>query len=160
MRSVSLLTRLPSSGKTIIPLLAEDPHASIMFRNKLDQRTAELVSALLQDLSDHSIRKSGVIRTTAWLLRLAQGEKARETFLAGRGTLVRKRARQIKFEGDISMYISELAMVCFTLIKNSCEWYMAAFKDNRMASGESTSPSLLPPHTHVRLLIRLRTVGE
>lgn len=49
---------------------------------------------------------------------------------------MRKRARQIKFEGDISMYISELAMVCFTLIKNTCEWYMAAFKDNRMASGE------------------------
>ncbi|KAL8286469.1 hypothetical protein RQP46_004486 [Phenoliferia psychrophenolica] len=126
---------LVEKGKTIIPLLAEDPHASVMFRSKLDQRTSELVSALLQDLSDHSIRKSGVIRTTAWLLRLGQGEKARETFLAGRGTLVRKRARQIKFEGDISMYISELAMVCFTLIKNSCEWYMAAFKDNRMASG-------------------------
>ena len=108
-----------------------------MFRSKLDQRSSELVSALLQDLADHSIRKSGVIRTTAWLLRLAQGEKARETFLTGRGSLVRKRARQIKFEGDISMYISELAMVCFTLIKNSCEWYMAAFKDNRMASGES-----------------------
>ena len=33
------------------------------------------------------------------------------------------------------MYISELAMVCFTLVKNTCEWYMAAFKDNRMASG-------------------------
>ena len=109
-----------------------------MFRSKLDQRSSELVSALLQDLADHSIRKSGVIRTTAWLLRLGQGEKARETFLTGRGSLVRKRARQIKFEGDISMYISELAMVCFTLIKNSCEWYMAAFKDNRMASGESS----------------------
>ncbi len=93
------------------------------------------MAALLNDLSDPSIRKSGVSRTTAWLLRLGQGERARETFLTGRGSLVRRRARQIKFEGDISMYISELAMVCFTLIKNTCEWYMAAFKDNRMASG-------------------------
>lgn len=49
---------------------------------------------------------------------------------------MRKRARQIKFEGDVGMYISELAMVTFTLIKNTCDWYMAAFKDNRMASGE------------------------
>ncbi|KAK4699025.1 exocyst complex component 8, partial [Phenoliferia sp. Uapishka_3] len=135
MRMFEEAVVLVEKGKTIIPHLVEDPHASVMFREKLDQRSTELVSALLQDLSDHSIRKSGVIRTTSWLLRLGQGEKARETFLAGRGTLVRKRARQIKFEGDISMYISELAMVCFTLIKNSCEWYMAAFKDNRMASG-------------------------
>ena len=124
------------AGKIIVPELAADPHASAMFRSKLDQRNAELVAALLNDLSDHAIRKSAVVRTTSWLLRLGQGEMARETFLTGRGTLVRKRARQIKFEGDISMYISELAMVCFTLIKNTCEWYMAAFKDNRMASGE------------------------
>ncbi|GAA5891419.1 hypothetical protein JCM6882_004688 [Rhodosporidiobolus microsporus] len=126
---------LVEKGKQVVPQIAGDAHASHLFRAKLDQRSAELVSALLNDLSDHAIRKSGVVRTTSWLLRLGQGERARETFLTARGKLVRKRARQIKFEGDISMYISELAMVCFTLIKNTCEWYMAAFKDNRMASG-------------------------
>ncbi|GAA5858578.1 hypothetical protein JCM1840_001268 [Sporobolomyces johnsonii] len=140
--SVAIATRtfeeavvLVEKGKTILPQIAGDPHASYLFRAKLDQRTSDLVSVLLHDLSDHSIRKSGVVRTTSWLLRLGQGERARETFLTSRGALVRKRARQIKFEGDISMYISELAMVCFTLVKNTCEWYMAAFKDNRMASG-------------------------
>ncbi|BGP38482.1 exocyst complex component exo84 [Rhodotorula kratochvilovae] len=140
--SVSIATRefedavvWVEKGKSILPQIAGDAHASQLFRAKLDQRTVELVSALLHDLSDHAIRKSGVVRTTSWLLRLGQGERARETFLTARGRLVRKRARQIKFEGDISMYISELAMVCFTLIKNTCEWYMAAFKDNRMASG-------------------------
>ncbi|GAA5974202.1 hypothetical protein JCM11641_003323 [Rhodosporidiobolus odoratus] len=126
---------LVEKGKQVLPQIAGDTHASHLFRAKLDQRISELVSALLNDLSDHAIRKSGVVRTTSWLLRLGQGERARETFLTARGKLVRKRARQIKFEGDISMYISELAMVCFTLIKNTCEWYMAAFKDNRMASG-------------------------
>ena len=72
---------------------------------------------------------------------------------------MRKRARQIKFEGDISMYISELAMVCFTLIKNTCEWYMAAFKDNRMASGWSTL-FRLSFVADARLLHRLRSLGE
>jgi hypothetical protein len=43
--------------------------------------------------------------------------------------------RQIKFEGDIAFYIGQLAQVCFTGIKNTCEWYMAAFKENLMASG-------------------------
>lgn len=65
------------------------------------------------------------------------------------------------------MYISELAMVCFTLIKNTCEWYMAAFKDNRMASGASFPPN--PPFTFFSSspladessrLNRLRTMGE
>ncbi|GAA5898494.1 exocyst subunit EXO84 [Sporobolomyces salmoneus] len=140
--SVAISTRsfedavvLVEKGKTILPQIASNSHASYSFRTKLDSRTSELVSSLLQDLSDPSLRKTGVVGTTGWLLRLGQGERARETFLTARGTLLRKRARQIKFEGDISMYISELAMVCFTLIKNTCEWYMAAFKDNRMASG-------------------------
>lgn len=125
------------TGKAILPQIASEPHATYLFRAKLDARTSELVSSLLSDLSDASLRKTGVVGTTSWLLRLGQGEHARETFLTARGQLLRKRARQIKFEGDISMYISELAMVCFTLIKNTCEWYMAAFKDNRMASGMS-----------------------
>lgn len=124
--SVAIATRtfeeaveMIEKGKSIVQPLASSAHASHLFRAKLDQRTSELVTALLNDLSDPSIRKSGVSRTTSWLLRLGQGERARETFLTGRGNLVRRRARQIKFEGDISMYISELAMVCFTLIKNT-----------------------------------------
>jgi len=155
------------AGKAILPQIAGDAHASQLFRAKLDQRTAELVSALLHDLSDAAIRKSGVVRTTTWLLRLGQGERARETFLSARGRLVRKRARQIKFEGDISMYISELAMVCFTLIKNTCEWYMAAFKDNRMASGASPSSPFIEPALFLSSLAdsdfssrRLCPVGE
>lgn len=141
------LTGLPAPAKSILPQLAAHPHISQRFRSKLDDRTDELVSSLLHDLSNPSIRKSGVVRTTNWLLRLGLGERARETFLSARGVLVKRRTRQIKFEGDISMYISELAMVSFTLIKNTCEWYMAAFKDNSMASGRS--PSL--PHGSIAL---------
>ncbi|KAK4045998.1 exocyst complex component exo84 [Microbotryomycetes sp. JL201] len=142
IREFEAATVLIEKGKKALPQLTADPHASQLLRSKLDSRTSELVNVLLHDLGDHSIRKSGVVRITSWLLRLGQGEKARETFLNGRGTLVRKRARQIKFEGDVSLFISELAMVTFTLIKNTCEWYMAAFKDNRMASGESIFGSL------------------
>lgn len=129
--AVSLVER----GKSILPQLAGHSHVSHLFRSKLDDRTDNLVAVLLNDLSNPAIRKSGVVRTTNWLLRLGLGERARETFLTARGALIKRRTRQIKFEGDISLYISELAMVSFTMIKNSCEWYMAAFKDNSMASG-------------------------
>lgn len=43
--------------------------------------------------------------------------------------------RQLVFEGDITTYISELALVVFTLIRNTCEWYRDSFKQNDMASG-------------------------
>ena len=96
---------------------------------------ADLVEAILRELGDMTLSKATVVQSATWLLRLGEGERARERFLATRALLVRKRARQIKFEGDVSLYVSELAMVCFTLVKNTCEWYMAAFKENAMASG-------------------------
>ncbi|CAG8771095.1 3769_t:CDS:2, partial [Dentiscutata heterogama] len=60
---------------------------------------------------------------------------ARELFLSARTNNIRIRTKQLKFEGDIPQYINELSLVYFTLIKNTCDWYSAAFKDIKMASG-------------------------
>lgn len=103
---------------------------------KLPAATLQLVDSVSHDLSSPALKKSAVVRNVGYLLRLDRGEQAREVFLQSRSTLLKKRSRQIKFEGDVSLYISELALVHFTLIKNTSEWYMSAFKDNRMASGE------------------------
>ncbi len=51
-----------------------------------------------------------------------------------------KRVRAIKCEGDISVYISELAIVCFTVIRHTSDWFISAFKDTRMVSGVSRFP--------------------
>jgi len=126
---------LVEKAKLALVSIGSDQVATSLLRSKLDERSVELVAALLHDLADSSIAKNGVVKTAAWLLRLSEGDRARETFLAMRGILIHKRTRQIRFEGDVSLYISELAMVCFTFVKNTCEWYMAAFKDNRLASG-------------------------
>ncbi len=104
-------------------------------RLKLAARTSDLVSAISSDFSRQHLKKSAVTRNASYLLRLDQGEKARQLFLDARTELLKKRTRQIKFEGDTGLYISELGMVHFTLIKNTSEWYMSAFKDGRMASG-------------------------
>ncbi|GAA95398.1 uncharacterized protein L969DRAFT_21958 [Mixia osmundae IAM 14324] len=102
---------------------------------RLDARTADLVTTLESDLSSQEVSKTKVVKSCGWLLRLQEGERAQEAFLAGRAKLVKRRIRQIAFEGDIRIYIVELAIVVFTLIKNTCEWYMAAFPDHRVASG-------------------------
>lgn len=42
-------------------------------------------------------------------------------------------SRQVQFEGDVSLYISQVALVQFTLIKNTVEIYNSCF-DYRLAS--------------------------
>lgn len=118
----------PNSGKArlgSIPSLAA----------KLTSLRASLVAALLHTLTDPGLRKAGVTTVTSYLIRLGEANAARDAFLAARTELIRKRARMIGFEGEIPHYISELAIVIFTSIKHTAEWYLASFKENDMASG-------------------------
>lgn len=48
---------------------------------------------------------------------------------------IRHRIRQLKFNGDVSSYISDLSNIIFRLIRNTCDWYGANFREAYMASG-------------------------
>lgn len=100
--------------------------------------TNELVDAICTELASPVQRKSTMVRDVGLLLRLDKGREARQLFLDARTELLRRRTRQIKYEGDVSLYISELAVLHFTLIKNTGDWYMSAFKEYKMASGTSS----------------------
>lgn len=41
----------------------------------------------------------------------------------------------ITFEGSIGVYIADLAIVVFTGIKHTADWFLASFKENEVASG-------------------------
>ena len=129
---------LMDQGQSMLANYASSDAAHRDLSFKLQTLASQLVDSVTHDLSSPTLKKSAVVRNVGYLLRLDRGEKAREVFLQSRSDLLKKRSRQIKFEGDVSLYISELALVHFTLIKNTSEWYMSAFKDNRMASGECT----------------------
>ena len=43
--------------------------------------------------------------------------------------------RQLRFNGDIVTYISDLAEITFRLIRNTCDWYGGSFREAAMASG-------------------------
>ncbi len=104
---------------------------------RLAKLAKRLATELAYDLSDPNIRKSQVIRLVGLLATLEEHELARDTFLAAREDLLKKRVRSIGLEGDIYVYINELGLVTFTLLKHTSEWYTASFKENRMASGGS-----------------------
>ncbi|RUP43284.1 hypothetical protein BC936DRAFT_137393 [Jimgerdemannia flammicorona] len=104
-------------------------------RREIDRYVDRLCTAISRDLSHPLLTKVQFQRNCTWLLRLDLGEEAREVFMAARTNVIKQRTRQLTFEGDVTTYISELALVVFTLIRNTCDWYRESFKDNRMASG-------------------------
>ncbi|CAO3639382.1 unnamed protein product [Mucor fragilis] len=116
------------SSSSALPIVREA-------RDHINHYTDALSQIISRDLSNTLLTKIQFQRYVNWLLRLDKSEKARQVFLGTRTLIIKKRIRQLVFEGDITTYISELALVVFTLIRNTCEWYRDSFKQNEMASG-------------------------
>ncbi|KAJ7103196.1 exo84 subunit/exocyst complex component [Mycena belliarum] len=101
---------------------------------KLPPLTAQLTAALLASLSQPSNRKSTVIVLITLLLRLNAGPAARSAFLNMRSQVMRNHVRRIRFEGHVGAYVGDLAVVYFTGIKHTADWFLASFKENEVAS--------------------------
>ncbi|KAF9532123.1 hypothetical protein CPB83DRAFT_58809 [Crepidotus variabilis] len=101
---------------------------------KLPQLTSQLISSLLDTLSFPSNRKTTVVTLISLLNRLKAGAAARNTFLEMRTRVISGLTRKIRFDGHIGTYIGELAVVYFTGIKHTADWYLASFKENEVAS--------------------------
>ncbi|RSH95179.1 exocyst complex component exo84 [Saitozyma podzolica] len=122
-------------GQDLLKTFASSPRAVELLTLRLDQLRPNLVSSIAYDLSRPEIRKTKAVHLISLLTNLGETDLARDTFLKARREVMLKRVRAIKAEGDISIYISELAIVCFTIIRHTSDWYMTAFRENRMASG-------------------------
>ncbi|TDL19395.1 hypothetical protein BD410DRAFT_774042 [Rickenella mellea] len=101
---------------------------------KLSILTSSLIASLLHALADPTNRKSTIVELTGLLVRLNAGAAARTTFLSTRSATIRKRIRMIRFEGHIQMYITDLAIVVFTGIKHTADWFLASFRENESTS--------------------------
>lgn len=102
---------------------------------RLSNLSKELIRQLAYDLSDPNIKKHAIVRLVDLLAKLGEAVIARETLLAARQTLLQSRVQMISFQGDIPVYIGELCIVTFTLVKHTSDWYLLAFKDVNMVSG-------------------------
>lgn len=104
----------------------------------LSPLVAALTSALLDALARPKNSKSTCVELVGHLLRLGAVARARETFLAARGAAIKGYVRAITFEGHVGLYIHHLAVVVFTAIKHTADWFLAGFVEHEMTSGEST----------------------
>lgn len=105
--------------------------------SKLNPLADQLTTELLGALADPTQKRSSTIKLVAYIVKLGPDAllRARDTFLNARALLARKRVRAIRFEGDVRSYVKELALIVFTSIKHTADWYLASFKDFEMASG-------------------------
>ncbi|KIL00797.1 hypothetical protein PAXRUDRAFT_821249 [Paxillus rubicundulus Ve08.2h10] len=95
---------------------------------------AALTSALLDALARPKNTKSTCVELVGHLLRLGAGTRARETFLAARRGAIRGYVRAITFEGHVGLYVHDLAVVVFTAIKHTADWFLAGFVEHEMTS--------------------------
>ena len=51
--------------------------------------------------------------------------------------MIRKRVRMIRFDGHVGTYVGDLAVVVFTGIKHTADWFLSSFRENEVASCES-----------------------
>lgn len=117
-------------------LLTSDPPTALILRQKLAPLQTSLLACLCYDLSSPTLRKTTLTHLVQLFTRLEQPDLARATFLKARTEVMRKRVRTIKFEGDIPLYVNELAVVSFMGVKHTSDWYLAGFKESGMASGQ------------------------
>ncbi|KAI0937467.1 hypothetical protein AcV5_005372 [Taiwanofungus camphoratus] len=131
---------------------------------KLNPLKASLTAALLQSLSMSSNRKSAIVHLVSLLVRLKAGAAARSTFLAAREELIRKSVRMIRFEGSVGTYIGDLAIVIFTGIKHTADWFLASFRENEVASfsqsllnGPRSRSNSMPRYSATRYIALMST---
>ncbi|KAG5635916.1 hypothetical protein H0H81_009678 [Sphagnurus paluster] len=105
-----------------------------LLAHKLPHLNAQLTKSLLNSLSLPSVRKSTAVSLISNLLRLKAGPAARSTFLQMRTDVLKAHVRKIRFEGDICSYVGDLAVIYFTGIKHTADWFLASFRENEVAS--------------------------
>ncbi|KDQ51127.1 hypothetical protein JAAARDRAFT_140823 [Jaapia argillacea MUCL 33604] len=127
LREWDRAVELVEQGETKLP-------TTPLLSSKLPSLTQTLTTSLLSDLASPLLRKSTVIHLISLLNRLHAGPAARNTFLEARTEVMRKRVRMIRFEGHVGVYVNDLAMVVFTGIKHTADWFLASFKENEVAS--------------------------
>ncbi|TPX54804.1 hypothetical protein PhCBS80983_g05744 [Powellomyces hirtus] len=125
---------IEEARKLLAKAAAETPRVSLI-RGNVEERTNHLAQLVSMDLANPVASKLQVQANIDKLLRLGMGDQARDFFLTSRTSIIRHRIRLVRFDGDVSIYISDLAQVVFRLIRNTCDWYGGSFRDTTMASG-------------------------
>ncbi|TPX34542.1 hypothetical protein SmJEL517_g02834 [Synchytrium microbalum] len=127
--------KLIEHAQTLLNTTSVDTIRVLSARNAVDERTVRLQAIISRDLANPLLTKTQVRNDISWLQRLGLSEEARDGFLSARSAAIRHKIRLLRFDGQISGYITELAETMFRQIRNTCDWYGTSFSEPAMASG-------------------------
>eukprot|EP00834_Sanchytrium_tribonematis_P002644 NODE_86_length_22075_cov_1.190253.p4 type:complete len:479 gc:universal NODE_86_length_22075_cov_1.190253:1893-3329(+) len=134
MRNFQQSAKLYNEGKKILSNYGYKDSMAHNCRKLLQLKHKELSNILLSQLNNQTNSKQHVITYNTLLMEIGLAEQAAEIFLKMRSQLIKKRARQIVYQGDVVNFISDLSFVLFSLIRNTGDWYLTSFKDAMMIS--------------------------
>ncbi|KAJ3015674.1 exocyst complex component exo84 [Thoreauomyces humboldtii] len=135
-RDFSVAVGLIEEARKLLAKSAAETPRVVQIRGNVEERTNHLAQLVSLDLANPVASKTQVQANIDKLLRLGMGDQARDFFLTSRTSIIRHRIRLVRFDGDVALYISDLAQVVFRLIRNTCDWYGGSFRDTTMASGK------------------------
>ena len=122
-------------GKKLLRSTNDDYQREVL-QNQLSYHKKTLVKNLLNLIEDsNKTKKSNLINVVNLLYRLNETGIAREIFFESRKNLIKRRTRQMIFDGDVVNYVSELSTITFTIIKQSADLFRAAFSNTNKANG-------------------------
>eukprot|EP01119_Soliformovum_irregulare_P017894 TRINITY_DN5389_c0_g1_i5.p2 TRINITY_DN5389_c0_g1~~TRINITY_DN5389_c0_g1_i5.p2 ORF type:complete len:351 (+),score=97.45 TRINITY_DN5389_c0_g1_i5:133-1053(+) len=98
---------------------------------ELNTKTKELVEILIQQLVHPTIKSAESRRIIELLLRLGIHDKATELYLSTRSDKMERDIKKLKLEGDITLYVSELARLVFSALSSVCADFRSAFRDQQ-----------------------------
>lgn len=137
-RLVAMTTTTAAAATTSAEVAGSDELAAQVLRMKLEQRMQELTDVLLHELSQDYLSRAEVQANVEQLIQLKAGDRAKRTLLDSRRNLIRRRIKEVEFQGDISGYITQVAIIHFRMIRSTIEIFAACYRD-----APATSSSLV-----------------
>ncbi|KND93147.1 Exocyst complex component EXO84 [Tolypocladium ophioglossoides CBS 100239] len=101
---------------------------------KVEERSTRLAGIIIRELESTHSQQMKTKRNVGWLARLGFEDRAREAYLTARSGIIRKRARQCIFQGDLHLYIWQLSFVYFTIIHNTVQCFQGCFPPPMMSA--------------------------
>jgi len=101
---------------------------------KVQERCSKLSGLITRELVETHGERSKTKRNVDWLSRLGFEDRARESYLEARSTLIQKRSRQCIFQGDLHVYIWQLSFAYFSIIRNTVACFQACFPQAMMSA--------------------------
>ncbi|OAA47775.1 Exocyst complex component EXO84 [Metarhizium rileyi] len=101
---------------------------------KVEERCGRLAAVIIRELETAHKSQTKTKERVGWLTTLGFDDRAREAYLIARTGLIRKRARQCIFQGDLHLYIWQLSFVYFTIIHNTVQTFQSCFPPPMMSA--------------------------